>query len=160
MRGFGEKVDSGIVRQLRLCWVKGVFVFRCNLPPVLFVGWPRSFTCHCGNTGVERIPNKSQHTKLTSEKKILPPLLPGFELAIFRSRVRRATNKLSRLPSATIATTNDYKKIITPYYPPPPPAPHEKNRIQCWKYTQETEKVKRLSKVQWEFTHTRTFHEQ
>ena len=51
--------------------------------------WPGSFTCHCGNTVVERTPNKSQHTKLTLEKKILPPLLPGFELATFRSRVRR-----------------------------------------------------------------------
>ena len=28
-------------------------------------------------------------TKLTLEKKILPPLLPGFELATFRSRARR-----------------------------------------------------------------------
>ena len=35
------------------------------------------FTCHCGHTGVERTPNKSQHTKLTLEKKILPPLMPG-----------------------------------------------------------------------------------
>ena len=39
--------------------------------------------------------NKSQHTRLTVEKKMLPPLLPGFELATFRSRVRWATNKLS-----------------------------------------------------------------
>ena len=31
--------------------------------------WPGSFTCHCGNTGVERTPNKSHHTKLTLEKK-------------------------------------------------------------------------------------------
>ena len=44
---------------------------------------------HCDNTGVERTPNKSQHTKLTPEKKILPRLLPKFELATFRSRVRR-----------------------------------------------------------------------
>ena len=35
-----------------------------------------------------RTSNRSQHTKLTLEKKILPPLLPGFELATFRSRVR------------------------------------------------------------------------
>ena len=49
-------------------------------------------TCHCGSTGVERIPNKSQNTKLTLERKILPPLMPGFELATFRSRVRRCTN--------------------------------------------------------------------
>ena len=40
--------------------------------------------------GVQRALNKSQHTKLTLEKKILPPLLPGFELATFRSRVQRS----------------------------------------------------------------------
>ena len=33
----------------------------------------------------------SQHTKLTLEKKILPPLLPGFELATFRLGVRPET---------------------------------------------------------------------
>ena len=43
---------------------------------------------------VAKGPNKSQHTKLIMEKEILPPLLPGFELATFRSRVRRSTNKL------------------------------------------------------------------
>ena len=56
----------------------------------------RFFTCHCGSTGVKRTPIKSQHTKLTLEKKILPPLLLGFELATFRSRVRCSTNRLSR----------------------------------------------------------------
>ena len=45
---------------------------------------------HCGNTGVERTPSKSQHTKLTVEKKILSQLLPGFELETFRPRVRRS----------------------------------------------------------------------
>ena len=34
--------------------------------------------------------NKSQHRKLTPEKKILSPLLPGLEPATFRSRVRRS----------------------------------------------------------------------
>ena len=34
--------------------------------------------------------NKSQHRKLTLEKKILPPLLQGFEPATFRSRVRHS----------------------------------------------------------------------
>ena len=38
---------------------------------------------------VERTSTKSQHMKLTLEKKILPPLLLGFELATVRSRVRR-----------------------------------------------------------------------
>ena len=32
--------------------------------------------------------NKSQHRKLTLEKKILPPLLPGLEPGTFRSQVR------------------------------------------------------------------------
>ena len=36
--------------------------------------------------GVERTPNKSQRTKLTLEKKILLPLLPGFKLGTCRSR--------------------------------------------------------------------------
>ena len=49
--------------------------------------------CVRGNTGVERTPNKSQHTKLTLEKKILPPLQPGFELATFRLRVRRSNQQ-------------------------------------------------------------------
>ena len=54
---------------------------------------------HCGSTGVERTPNYSQHTKLSLEKKILPPLLPGFELATLRSRVRRSYQQaIPRLP--------------------------------------------------------------
>ena len=65
-------LDSGIVSPLRLRWVKGVYVFRCNLPSALLAEWPGSFTCHCSNTGVQRTPNKSQHTKLTLEKKNSP----------------------------------------------------------------------------------------
>ena len=44
-------------------------------------------------TGIEQTGHKSPHRKLTLEKKILPPLLPGFELATFRSRVRRSTQQ-------------------------------------------------------------------
>ena len=72
--------------------------------------WPGSFTFHCGNKRLERTPNKNHHTKLTLERKILQPLLPGFELATFRSRVRRSTNRLSRhtqveyLPWSEIST--------------------------------------------------------
>ena len=51
------------------------------------------FTCHCSSMGMERTLNKSQHTKLTLEKKILPPLLPGFKLAAFRSQVRRSNQQ-------------------------------------------------------------------
>ena len=53
--------------------------------------------CHCTNIGVEWTLNKSQHTKLTLEKKILPPLLPGFELATFDHESGVLTNQLSRL---------------------------------------------------------------
>ena len=43
--------------------------------------------------GVERTPNRSQHTKLILEKKILLLLLPGFELAIFQSQVRHSNQQ-------------------------------------------------------------------
>ena len=36
--------------------------------------------------------NKSQHRKSTLEKKILPPLLQGFEPSTFQSRVRRSNH--------------------------------------------------------------------
>ena len=36
--------------------------------------------------------NKSQHSNLTLENKILPPLLPGLEPGTFRSRVRRCNH--------------------------------------------------------------------
>ena len=41
--------------------------------------------------------NKSQYRKLILEKKILPPLLQGFEPATFQSRVRRSNHELSPL---------------------------------------------------------------
>ena len=48
------------------------------------------------NTGVEwgwnGYRNKSQHRNSTMEKKILPPLLQGFEPATFQSRVRRSNH--------------------------------------------------------------------
>ena len=59
---------SALVNPLRFCWVKGVCLFRFNLPPAVLAEWSGSFTYHCGNTGVERKPNKSQHTRLTLEK--------------------------------------------------------------------------------------------
>ena len=36
--------------------------------------------------------NKSQHRRLTLEKKFFSPLLKGFELATFQSRVRRSNH--------------------------------------------------------------------
>ena len=42
--------------------------------------------------GWNRYRNKSQHRKLTPEKKILPPLLQGFKPATFQSWVRRSNH--------------------------------------------------------------------
>ena len=42
--------------------------------------------------------NKSQHRKLTLEKKILPPLLPGLERGTFRLESSALTTELSPLP--------------------------------------------------------------
>ena len=69
---------------LWLHWVEGVCIFRCNLPPALLAKWPGSFICQCSNEGMEWTPNRSQHTKLTLDKKILPLLLPGFKLTTFQ----------------------------------------------------------------------------
>ena len=61
--------------------------------------------CHCGNTGVERTPNKRQHIKLTLEKEILPHFLLGFELPTFDHESGALTNELSRLPFFVHAVT-------------------------------------------------------
>ena len=42
--------------------------------------------------GWNRYQNKSQHRKSTLEKKILPPLLQGFETGTFQSRIRRSNH--------------------------------------------------------------------
>ena len=39
--------------------------------------------------------NNSQHRKLSPEKKIIPPILPGLEPEAFGSLVRRSTTELS-----------------------------------------------------------------
>ena len=77
-------LDSGIVSPLRLRWVND---------------WGL-LTCHSSNTGLERTPNKSQHTNLTLEKKILPPLMQGFEFATLRLRVRLSTNAYTSYPGS------------------------------------------------------------
>ena len=50
--------------------------------------------------------NKSQHRKLTQQKKIRPPLLPGLEPKTFRSGIWRSTNELSLLPDFKYVCTN------------------------------------------------------
>ena len=49
--------------------------------------------------------NKSLHRKLTLEKKILPPLLQGFEPATFQSRVRRSNHWAIPLPKVEYLLT-------------------------------------------------------
>ena len=44
--------------------------------------------------------NKSQHRKLSLEKKIIPPHLQGFEPAIFHSRVRRSNHWAFPVPGS------------------------------------------------------------
>ena len=57
--------------------------------------------CHCGNTVVERTPNKVHTQSELWRRKFSPPLLPGFELAIFRitSPALLPTNTLSQFPN-------------------------------------------------------------
>ena len=60
---------------------------------------------------MERTPNKCQHTKLTLGKKILPPLLPGFELATFRSRVRRSYQQAIPAPQIRVSALSTTKRV-------------------------------------------------
>ena len=91
-------LDSSIVSPIQLHRVKGICMFKCNLPPALLAEWPGSFICRCGNTGVEWAPNNSQPTILTLEKKILPPLLWDLNLQPFDHESVAPTSKSSRLP--------------------------------------------------------------
>ena len=67
---------------------------------------------------MQRTPNKSQHTKLTLEKKILPLLLPGFELATFRSRARRSNEQAIPAPSVfhSVFNYNDPSEALAFWY--------------------------------------------
>ena len=56
--------------------------------------------------------NKSQHRKLTLEKKILPPLQQGFEPATFRSRVRRSNHWAIPDPQGLAMCTAIYGNIL------------------------------------------------
>ena len=56
--------------------------------------------------------NKRRHRKLTLEKKILPPLLPGLEPANFRSRVRRFNQPLSYPGSPKICNDHLWEVVL------------------------------------------------
>ena len=64
-------------------------MFRHNLPLALFTVWPQTFMCHCGHMEMEQTLNKSQHKKLTLEKKIL-----RYRNVTLWSQVRRSTKEL------------------------------------------------------------------
>ena len=87
-------------------------MLRCNLPLALFGRMTGVFYVPLRYHREERAPNQSQHTKLTLEKNILPPLLPGFELVTFRSRIRCST-KLS-YPEPLCAVDGTLKKQNKP----------------------------------------------
>ena len=81
-------------------------MFSCNLPPALLEEWPRSFTCYCGNTGVERTPKWESAQKVepaeenspagpagtrTRDLSITSPALlsyPRFQCSISRTEAR------------------------------------------------------------------------
>ena len=69
----------------------------------------RSCTCHCGNTWMERTPNKSQHTNLTLEKKILPPLLPA--RANYPAYAKQALSILNNAPKLGALNTTQSSSI-------------------------------------------------
>ena len=69
----GQRHSQHILTSL----IKGVCVFRCNLPPALLADDRGLLRATAVTRVVERTPPKSQHTKLTLEKNILPPLLQG-----------------------------------------------------------------------------------
>ena len=112
--GFPHYAWTAAVSPLRLHWVKSVCMFRYNLPPALLAEWPGSFTCHCGNEGVERAPNKSQHTKLTLENKVLQPLLPRYELATFQSPIQCSNQQAIPAPTCEIACINTCAHVKDP----------------------------------------------
>ena len=71
-------------------------------------------------TGMKQTTNKSQHTKLTLEKKILWPLPPGFELATFRSQVQSSNQQATdvRLTTETQHSDEKHRVFIKTEYVP------------------------------------------
>ena len=60
--------------------------------------------------------NKSQHRKLTLEKKILPPRQQGFEPATFRSRVLRSNHWAIPAPHLLLVFWFCFSFILTALY--------------------------------------------
>ena len=77
-------------------------MFSCSVPSALFAAVTR------GWNGYQ---NRSQHKKLTLEKKILPPLLQGFETTTFRLRVRRSNHWAIPAPHCIVCFGNGWKAM-------------------------------------------------
>ena len=64
-----DSIDS----PLKLRWVKGVLVLRCNMPLALLAEWPGSFTCHCSSMCSNRNGHwMSRHRKWTHWRRKIP----------------------------------------------------------------------------------------
>ena len=67
---------------------------------------------------MEQTLNKSQHTKLTLEKKILPPLLPGFKLTTLQSQVWHSYQQTILVPhdddddDENVSTENSMHSVL------------------------------------------------
>ena len=85
--------------QSHICKVYACLAVTCHLR--FLAEWLGSFTCYCGNMGVERILNKSQHRKLTLEKKILPPFQQGLEPATYIHAIHTGHAACTLSPSVT-----------------------------------------------------------
>ena len=97
----------------------------CNMPPALLAELPVVVFFLYTTAGVERTPNKRQHRKFILEKKLLPPILPGFELAPFRSQVRRSYQQAIPTPRTAWMQSGDLTEDAFHYLPtglsvPPP----------------------------------------
>ena len=105
--------DCGIVNPLWLRWVKGVCMFRCNLPPAIF------FTCHCGNTGVERTTNRVSTKSWLWKRKVFCRSCQDLNSQPFDHESSALTNKLSRLHCYYWWNEQTTKWMELPFYKDP-----------------------------------------
>ena len=93
-----------IVRTLRPLWVKGVCMFRYNLPPVPLAKWMGSFPRHVCNMGVEghqiKVSTQSQPWREREKKKAISNHSGwGFNLWLSNQESGTLATELSQSPS-------------------------------------------------------------
>ena len=89
----------------------GSWVLSCNLPPTLLAEWQVCFTWYCDDAVVEGYWNRSQHRKLTQEKKML---MPGFRHMTSWSQVQCSTTELFLLPTSHLTSCKCLQKHCPP----------------------------------------------